>query len=392
MSPQSRVTTRFFFSFSLGIAFGFCVTYTFFSSPVLFGYSPRVRRLLAESSNDLDSNGENHGHSGHGQEHSRHGHSGSVHDPHNHADLEGAAGPEQVVTFNDSAAHTHKGESQVAEQLFKQYRVLCWIMTGPQNHDTKAKHVKATWGKRCNKLIFMSSKEDKELGAVALEGVREGRDNLWAKTKAAFKYVHTHHRDEYDYVLKADDDTYVIMENLRLLVSKHPPTELVHFGRKFKPYVSQGYMSGGAGYVLTKAALDRFIAVLGFSGKCRQDGGGAEDVEIGKCLANAGVAAGDSRDELGRDTFMPFVPEHHLIPGHIPKSMWYWSYIFYPSETGPNCCSDYAISFHYVAPNMMYVLEYLIYHLRPYGITPHHAHLEEVKRHKHENIKQNATT
>jgi glycoprotein-N-acetylgalactosamine 3-beta-galactosyltransferase len=113
----------------------------------------------------------------------------------------------------------------------------------------------------------------------------------------------------------------------------YSPSQPIYFGCKFKPYVKQGYMSGGAGYVLSKEAVIRFVEQAIPNGKkCRQDHKGAEDVEIGLCLQNVHVVAGDSRDEVGRGRFFPFMPEHHLIPGHVDKSFWYWQYLYYKSD------------------------------------------------------------
>ena len=143
-------------------------------------------------------------------------------------------------------------------------------------------------------------------------------------------------RDQADWFMKADDDTYVIVENLRYMLEPYNASQPIYFGCKFKPYVRQGYMSGGAGYVLSREALNRFVNRALVDKEqviCKtQEDTGAEDVEIGKCLENVNVVAGDSRDSMGRGRFFPFVPEHHLIPGHVSKDFWYWQYIYYPSK------------------------------------------------------------
>ena len=47
-------------------------------------------------------------------------------------------------------------------------RVLCWIMTSPDNLEKKAIHVYRTWAHKCNKLIFVSSKENNTFPAPVI--------------------------------------------------------------------------------------------------------------------------------------------------------------------------------------------------------------------------------
>ena len=262
-----------------------------------------------------------------------------------------------------NARRSQPDDTTVAEELFNKVRVLVWVMTSPGNLKTKAAYVRDTWAKRANKVIYFSSETNEDFPTIGLN-TREGRKHLTAKTMQGFRYVYQHHMQDADWFMKADDDTYIIMENLRYFLSDKNTQEPVFYGFLMKHVVKQGYYSGGAGYVLSREALTRLATKGNNSAICRQDGG-YEDLEMGKCLEKLGVKTSDPSDVFGRSRFHCFEPEKHLH-GDVPS--WFPEWDVNHGKTGPDSISVYTISFHYVPGHKMLTLDFLIYHIRPYGI------------------------
>ncbi|EDV57539.1 uncharacterized protein Dere_GG24891 [Drosophila erecta] len=234
-------------------------------------------------------------------------------------------------------------------------RVLCFVYTKPTNHKTQAKAVLETWGRRCNKLIFFSSRTDANLsGTVALPVSPNYRES-WLKTKMALKYLHEHHLNDADWFLEADDETYVIMENLRYMVYPYGPQLAIYFG--------------SPGTAMTRAALRRLVELaLPNPSKCEPKDAGPTAGKLRECLENVNVLAGNTYDSKGRRRMYLIEPQARSnLFLHYDPNFWFWKFLAYRTQDGIFAWSNYAVSFHYVQHHYIHCFEYMIYRLRTFG-------------------------
>jgi hypothetical protein len=117
-----------------------------------------------------------------------------------------------------------------------QVRIHCLILTSPQYFDTRARAINLTWAPRCDRYFFISeySNDTKGLPIAPIANLSEGYGHLTQKTTLALHYVYENFRNDYDWVVKADDDTYLFIDNLKLFLKDKNSSEPVTFGYNFK--------------------------------------------------------------------------------------------------------------------------------------------------------------
>ena len=169
---------------------------------------------------------------------------------------------------------------------------------------------------------------------------------LTDKVYKTFRDVYLRYGD-YDWYLKADDDTFIFVEHLKSFLKTKNSSQPVTYGFDFKAIVEHGYHSGGAGYVLSNEALKRIGSKLTTDYNFCPNSG-TEDVDIAKCLRKLAVFPNKSIDEIGRERFHPFDVGTHLLGGYPD---WFFQYASNPIKI----VSGLFINFFFLAIEFLFV-------------------------------------
>ncbi|CAM9235202.1 unnamed protein product [Ectocarpus sp. 8 AP-2014] len=251
--------------------------------------------------------------------------------------------------------------------------------------DAGLQAIKETWARHCDGFVAFSDVADDAILSFKIkhEGPEE-YSNMWQKSRAIWKYINFHYKDDFDWFVLGGDDLFLIVENLRkYLLSdeiiraagglQNGGTNPMFLGRRLQRFGEQHriYNNGGASYVMNQASVGLLGNHLDDS-RCQPHTKQSwEDVLVSRCLKVNGVMAFDTRDDLGRERFHPFspavhigyqmpeTPEDRLVSGFLVGG-WYGIQAI-ELKFGLECCSQDSISFHYIDEQLMRRLYHLVY-------------------------------
>lgn len=265
------------------------------------------------------------------------------------------------VEFSDSRLHAD--DTSTADRLYRDVRVLCLVFVAKDNALESAIPVNSTWGRRCNGLLFVSTKNEDGIPTVVVDDSQNtGRHSR--RTREALDKVFANRlvEDDYEWLVKAYVGTYIILENLRYFLSTKDHRKPVYFSDR-RTDGKQDDTGCGTTYVFSREA----VRLFGQRNRqlCKFESGRV-DTDFDNCNNLLGITLGESMDRLERDLYPQ---ERHK--GTLPR--WLRPNVqdiqSGKQEGVEKNASDYAVAFHYLQSADIYTVEYFVYHLNPYGIA-----------------------
>lgn len=177
--------------------------------------------------------------------------------------------------------------------------------------------------------------------------------------REALKYVYMNHIEDFDWILKTNDMSYVVLENLRYVLYQYETEWPIVMGLR---YLKEDYMISD--YVLSKRAFTRLIEDAFTNPQICELTNVNDDKQMATCLQHINVIKINGIDESGRGMFFQSNPESALFPEKYDEyDKWHWNKL----KQGIDCCSDRLIIIQNCYTRYLYYLEYFIYKVHVFG-------------------------
>ncbi|XP_022918192.1 C1GALT1-specific chaperone 1-like protein [Onthophagus taurus] len=235
-----------------------------------------------------------------------------------------------------------------SEFLYDKVKVLCIILVRNMRN---AEAAKATWAQSCNDVKLINLKVDKKKILISMK--KNKQSSTWRLLCNNLLNV----SNTFDWIFVVNDNTFGIVENLRLLVAPLDKLKGYYLGHAVN-FWGLNYNIGLAGYAINNATLNALKnKLLKNNDSCTTEITfmNKEDFYLGKILSSLNIFPEDTRDSLGLTTFHSYNLQQEFF-----VDLNYYKTSIYPVE----CCSSESITFQAIEADKMYMYHYLIYRLQ----------------------------
>lgn len=192
--------------------------------------------------------------------------------------------------------------------------------------------IRQTWGPKCDGILFASDVTNTTTDHFLLpSNSRVGfrYDSIYQRIRSIFAYLYDNFLEEYDYFHFCGDDTFLIVENLKEFLASDRVKEwdevedqylFAGFWIHWWDFFPDGefYLSGGAGYTVSRKALKAYVE--GPMRKCKVDmDASIEDIEFMRCIREFLTSKFiDTRDDEGAHRYHEMnITQHSDWPSKI---------------------------------------------------------------------------
>uniref|UniRef100_A0AC35UI52 N-acetylgalactosaminide beta-1,3-galactosyltransferase n=1 Tax=Rhabditophanes sp. KR3021 TaxID=114890 RepID=A0AC35UI52_9BILA len=265
-------------------------------------------------------------------------------------------------TFLKLVTNVHT--SKQALSLPRRGNLFCFVMTSRKHHKDRVLAINQTFLRRCEYGIFYTDTDDLEedipYSSIFKSHTEEGNADFW-KSLVALKHSYDNISSQYDWYNFINEDSFVLVENLKHFLKDFNPKIPHFFMFTVKPLMKSRYGSAKPNFVLSNEAMRLFSTKLfGNDTLCSYNLDSSIGIE--NCFKNAGVKTRNyGNSENHHDLGLSFDVQQSFNDKH--NGLLRSAFINHSKQI-TNRFSQQLISLHHISASQMLTIELLLYHIQ----------------------------